>query len=100
MTKLKKFDIAEHLADAESIAGYLDACIEEGGQALFLKGLGDVIKAVGVSEVTRKAGIASRSSAYRSFAADGRPELRTVSAVLDSLGMRLAVVRKRRTRAA
>ena len=40
--------------------------------------IGDVIKAAGVSDVTRKAGIASRTSAYRSFSAAGKPELRTV----------------------
>lgn len=94
MAKLKQFDVTAHLSDAEGIAAYLDACMEEGGQELFLKALGDVIKAAGVSDVVRKAGIASRTSAYRSFSAAGKPELRTVGAVLDTLGLRLAVVRK------
>jgi probable addiction module antidote protein len=94
MATLKKFDITAHLSDADGIAAYLDACMEEGGQELFLKALGDVIKAAGVSDVIRKAGIASRTSAYRSFSAAGKPEMRTVGAVLDTLGLRLAVVRK------
>ncbi len=94
MYTLKKFDIKLHLSDAEGIAAYLDACIEEGGQELFLKALGDVIKSAGVSDVIRKAGIASRTSAYRSFSAAGKPELRTVAAVLDTMGLRLAVLRK------
>lgn len=94
MTKTRKFDISEHLTDEESMADYLDACLEEGGQELFLKALGDVMKAIGVSEVTRKAGIASRTSAYRSFSESGRPELATVGAVLDAMGMRLSVVPK------
>ncbi len=94
MAALKTFNITAHLSDPEGIAAYLDACMEEGGQELFLKALGDVIKAAGVSDVIRKAGIASRTSAYRSFSAAGKPEMRTVGAVLDTMGLRLAVVRK------
>jgi probable addiction module antidote protein len=94
MATLKTFDITAHLSDPEGIAAYLDACMEEGGQELFLKALGDVIKAAGVSNVIRKAGIASRTSAYRSFSAAGKPEMRTVGTVLDTMGLRLAVVRK------
>ncbi|WP_374601727.1 addiction module antidote protein [Arenimonas sp.] len=94
MTKTRKFDIGEHLTDEETMAEYLDACIEEGGQELFLKALGDVMKAIGVTEVTKKAGIASRSSAYKSFSENGKPELATVGAVLDAMGMRFSVVPK------
>lgn len=94
MTKTRKFDISEHLTDEETMAEYLDACMEEGGQELFLKALGDVMKAIGVTEVTKRAGIASRSSAYKSFSESGRPELATVGAVLDAMGMRFSVVPK------
>lgn len=94
MTKTRKFDISEHLTDEESMAEYLDACMEEGGQELFLKALGDVMKAMGVANITRKAGIASRTSAYKSFSENGNPELGKVGAVLDAMGMRLSVVPK------
>lgn len=94
MAKTRKFDISEHLGDNEIIAEYLDACMEEGGQELFLKALGDVMKAIGVTEVSKRAGIGSRSSAYRSFSESGRPEIGTVKAVLDAIGMRLSIVPK------
>ena len=94
MTKTRKFDISAHLTDEETRAEYLDACMEEGGQELFLKALGDVMKAFGVNEITKKAGIASRTSAYRSFSENGKPEIGTVRAVLDAMGMRLSVVPK------
>jgi probable addiction module antidote protein len=100
MTTTRKFDISEHLTDEETMAEYLDACMEEGGQELFLKALGDVMKAIGVSEVTRRAGIASRTSAYKSFSENGKPELGTVGAVLDAMGMRLSVVPKEHAHAA
>ena len=94
MTKTRKFVITDHLKDSRSIVGYLDACLEEGGQPLFLKALGEVIKAVGITKVTQAAGIASRTSAYRSFSPDGNPGIVTVDSVLDALGMRLSVVAK------
>lgn len=94
MTKSRKFDISEHLGDDELIAEYLNACMEEGGQELFLKAIGEVMKAIGVTEVTKRAGIGSRSSAYRSFSESGRPEIGTVKAVLDAIGMRLSIVPK------
>lgn len=100
MTKTRKFDISEHLVDEDIMAEYLDACMEEGGQELFLKALGDVMKAIGVSEITKKAGIASRTSAYRSFSENGKPEIGTVGAVLDAMGMRLSVVSKKHAHAA
>lgn len=90
----RKFDISEHLTDEVTIAEYLDACMEEGGQELFLKAVGDAMKAIGVAQVTKRAGIGSRTSAYRSFSENGNPEIGTVRAVLDAMGMRLAVVPK------
>lgn len=100
MATTRKFDIGEHLTDEASMAEYLDACMEEGGQELFLKALGDVMKAIGVSGITKKAGIASRTSAYKSFSENGKPEIATVGAVLDAMGMRLSVVPKENARAA
>ena len=91
----RKFDISEHLTDEVSIAEYLDACMEEGGPELFLKALGDAMKAVGVADIIKRAGIASRTSAYRSFSENGNPEVGTVEAVLEAMGMRLSVVPRR-----
>jgi probable addiction module antidote protein len=92
--KTKKFEISEHLGDEAAIADYLDACMEEGGQELFLKALGDAVKAMGVQDVARKAGISSRSSFYRSLVPTSNPKLATIGSVLDSMGLRLAVVTK------
>ena len=54
MTKIQKFVITDHLKDSRSIVGYLDACLEEGGQPLFLEALGEVNKTVGgIATVTQ-----------------------------------------------
>jgi probable addiction module antidote protein len=91
--KTSQFNISEYLDSPEMIAEYLDACMEEGGQELFLKALGDAVRAVGVATVTAKAGL-GRTNAYKTFSPSGNPELSTISSVLDTMGMRLSVVPK------
>ncbi|MGY1408369.1 addiction module antidote protein [Luteimonas sp. A611] len=86
-----EFDIVRHLDSPEMIAAYLDACMEEGGQELFLEALGFAMKAVGMGKVAADAGV-GRTSAYKAFSSEGNPELRTVDRVLHTMGMRLAVV--------
>ena len=90
--KTSAFDFSAHLDSPEMVAAYLDACMEEGGQELFLEALGDAVKAVGMTKVAERAGIASRASAYKALSPSGNPELNTVYRVLHSMGMRLAVV--------
>ncbi|ASK94301.1 addiction module antidote protein [Xanthomonas citri pv. glycines] len=94
MANLQTFDISAHLQDLETVAAYLDACLEEGGQELFLAGLGHVMKSHGMSDIVARAGLGSRSSAYRAFSSSGNPELASVGSVLDSLDLRLSVVPK------
>ncbi|MBB5876160.1 addiction module antidote protein [Xanthomonas sp. 3498] len=94
------FNVSDHLEDLEMVAAYLDACIEEGGQELFLAGLGHVMKAHGMGTIVARAGLSSRTSAYRAFSTDGNPELATLDAVLDSLELRLSVVPKEHHEAA
>ncbi len=93
-TTTRAFDISAHLHDQNAVAEYLDACLEEGGQELFLAGLGHVMKARGMRAMAERAGLASRTSAYRAFSENGNPEVNTVSAVLDALDLRLSVVPK------
>lgn len=57
MANLQTFDISAHLQDLETVAAYLDACLEEGGQELFLAGLGHVMKSHGMSEIVARAGL-------------------------------------------
>jgi DNA-binding phage protein len=86
--------IKVRLSGAVGIAAYVDAHIEEVGHELCLKVLGRLIKHPCVTDVISKAGIASWTSTYGTFSAAGTPEMRTVGAVLDTMGLRLADVRK------
>lgn len=88
-----KFDVAKYLVDDQTIANYLDDCMEEGGTPLFLKAVGEVARARGMSEIAASAGL-TRASLYKSLGEAGNPALSTMERVIDSLGFRLSVVPK------
>lgn len=92
-TTTSKFDVGKYLVDDATIETYLDDCFEEGGSQLFVKALGEVARARGMTEVAETAGL-TRASLYKSLGEGGNPALSTIEKVIDILGFRLAVVRK------
>jgi probable addiction module antidote protein len=92
-TKNYEDDLVERLKDPSFSALYLENALadqEEGYQERFLIALGDVIKAFGVSRLAEKTG-RNRQNLYRLFSEDGNPELRTLSEILNELGLRLKI---------
>lgn len=79
-----------YLKDADDIAGYLDAVLEEGDPSLLTHALGVVARSEGMSDIARRTGL-SREALYRSLSAEGNPEFATIAKVLKSLGLRLAI---------
>jgi probable addiction module antidote protein len=96
--KLIDFDdaMAAHLRDPQYAAALLEECLSgEDGPAAFLRALRAIVKAqTNMSEVAREME-ASRSSLYRSLSENGNPELKTLMAVLDLVGLQLTVTPKR-----
>lgn len=86
-----KWDAAEHLDSPEAIAAYIDAAMEDGDPALISAVLGDVARALGMSQIARESGL-SRESLYRALSQDGHPEFATVAKVMKAMGLRLAAV--------
>jgi len=84
----------EDLRDPTEAAGYLSACLEDGDPEVFLLALRDVARARGglarLAEVTEL----NREHLYRMLSERGNPELRSLGALLDALGLRLAIVEK------
>ena len=84
----------EDLQDPSEAAGYLNACLEDGDPEVFLLALRDVARARGgvakLAEVTEL----NREHLYRILSENGNPELRSLEALLDALGFRLAVALK------
>jgi probable addiction module antidote protein len=77
----------------EYLAASLEALDEPGGQEALLMALRQVAQAQGMDAVAQRAGI-QRESLYRALSPKGNPTLKTLLAVLDAAGLRLAVTRR------
>ncbi|MCA3264957.1 MAG: putative addiction module antidote protein [Azospirillum sp.] len=89
--KTTPFDIAKYLDDEEVIAEYLSEAAADENPAVFLKAIGDVAKARGMTGIATKSGL-GRESLYKAFAAGAKPRHETVQSVLRALGMKIAIV--------
>ncbi|WP_441007530.1 addiction module antidote protein [Pseudomonas gingeri] len=65
--QLAKWDSAEYLKTEEDMANYLDACMEEAGDApaFIAKALGTIARARGRTQVARNAGLSDRRTAAK-----------------------------------
>jgi probable addiction module antidote protein len=82
--------LKDALADPEEAAAYLNAALEDGSQDVFLMALRDVAEARGLSRLAREASL-NRENMYRILSAKGNPQLSSLTGLLDSLGLKLAV---------
>ena len=89
--KTKRWDAAEHLDSPEAIAAYIDAAMEDGDPALVSAVLGDVARAIGMTQIAKDTGM-SRESLYRALSEGGTPEFSTIAKVMKALGLRLSAV--------
>jgi probable addiction module antidote protein len=90
---LEEFDPAQYLTSPETIAAYMTEILAEGNVALFQSAMEDVMRAQGVANVAEKAGI-TREGAYKAFRRGSKPRFETVAAMLDALGLSIAIVPK------
>ena len=79
------------LAD-EYLASALDEADLEGGQFALLAALRHVVEAQGMSAIAERAGI-PRESLYRALSPRGNPTIKTLLAVFNAAGLKLAVHR-------
>ncbi len=86
--KTKRWDVVEHLKTDEDMAGYLEAVFEDGEPALIAAALGDIARAKGMREISKKTGI-GRERLIRAFSPDGKPEFTTVLKIVRALGLKL-----------
>jgi probable addiction module antidote protein len=91
-------DLVKRLKDPELAAEYLNASLEdtdEGAEERFLMALRHVARAYGMTSVAKRSGMA-RQAMYRALSDEGNPELSTLKALLDAMGLRLAVEQKKK----
>ena len=83
--------VRELRADPAYAAEYLQAAMEDTGEpAVLLIALRHVSEAYGMADVAKAAG-SKRESLYRALSPKGNPTLKTLTAVLKAVGLRLAV---------
>ena len=83
-------ELLQDLRDSGEAAGYLTAALEDGSPAVFLLALRDVAEAHGMKRLAEGARL-NRESLYRMLSDQGNPQLFSLTAVLQELGLRLAV---------
>ena len=77
--------------DPELAAEYLKSVLADGDEADLMLALRSLSQAFGgVQEVARQAEV-NAHSLYRTLSERGNPELKTLSAILKAMGMRLAI---------
>ncbi|MBI2519020.1 MAG: putative addiction module antidote protein [Bdellovibrio sp.] len=92
-TRDYELDLIEKLKDIEFSVEYLNASLEdsdEGSDERFLMALRQVAQAHGMTAIAERSGMA-RPALYRALSESGNPEFLTLKALLDSLGLKLAV---------
>ena len=87
--KTTLWDASEFLDSPESIAAYLEAVFEVGDPALIAAALGDVARAIGMTQLASQAGV-TRESLYKALSPTGDPKLSTFLGVMKALGLKLA----------
>jgi probable addiction module antidote protein len=80
--------LVEQLRDPEMASEYINIAIEEGDVQYFLHALGNVVKARGMTGVTKQAGI-NRENAYKAVSKEGNPTIKNVSKLLYAVGLTL-----------
>ena len=87
------WDSAEVLDDDTVIIKYLQAALEEDDPELFVKAVGNVARAMGMTTVAQETQM-GRPSLYKALSGERDPRIGTVMKVLGALGVRLTVAPK------
>src|SRR3984885_7885466 len=86
--KTTLWDASEYLDSSESIAAYLEAVFEDGDPALIAAAVGDIARAIGMTQLAEKAGV-TREALYKALSPTGDPRLSTFLGVMKALGIKL-----------
>jgi len=86
--KTTAWDASEYLDSPASIAEYLEAVFEDGDPALIAAALGDVARALGMTQLAAQAGV-TREALYKALSPTGDPRLSTFLGVMKALGIKL-----------
>lgn len=86
--KTTLWDPSEYLDSPESIAAYLEAAFEVGDPSLIAAALGDIARAIGMTQLATQTGV-TREALYKALSSSGDPRLSTFLGVMKALGIKL-----------
>ncbi|MBI2118929.1 MAG: putative addiction module antidote protein [Elusimicrobia bacterium] len=90
-SKTYQKELIKSLKDPEEASAYLNAALEEKDMVIFLVALRNVAEAFGgLATISKKAHL-NRENLYRMLSKQGNPEVSSLEAILESIGLRLAV---------
>lgn len=84
------WDTAEFLTDDELIIEYLNAALDEDDPAFFMKAVGNVARAKGMTTIAQETQL-GRPSLYKALSGERDPRIGTVMKVLSALGIQLTI---------
>ena len=87
------WDSAELLTDDEVVIEYLKAALEENDPAFFMKAVGNVARAKGMTSIAQETQL-GRPSLYKTLSGERDPRIGTVMKVLAALGIQLTIASK------
>jgi len=90
---LHRFNAAKLLKTDEMISVFMNEAFETGDAAYIAQAIGIAARAKSMMRVAQESRL-YREQLYRSFSEQGNPTLRSLPAVLDALGLNLAVKSK------
>jgi probable addiction module antidote protein len=86
--KLTPFDVASFLDTDEAVGEYLTQVLADGDSDEFVRAIGYVAKARGMSAIAQASGL-GRASLYKALSPGAKPRFDTVVKVMHALGMEL-----------
>lgn len=89
-SRLYKPELLKALVDPEEAVEYLNAALDEDSNELFLLALRNVAEAHGIKKLAEKAHL-NRESMYRMLSEEGNPQFSSLTAILEKLGLKLAI---------
>ncbi len=87
---ITEFDPTTYLDTEEVIVEYLSAALAEGDPELLQTAISNVVKARGIAQVAREAGL-RRTSLSQALAPGAKPRFDTILKIMRALGVRLQV---------
>ena len=86
--KISNYDAVEYLESEEDMAAYFEAALQENDAGLIAAALGDIARAKGMTQISKKTGL-GRESLYKALSPEGNPEFSTILKVVKALGITL-----------